>query len=304
MNFSIIIPAFNEEAYIASCLKSINELDYPKHLVEVIVVDNGSTDRTPEIAKREGAIVLRNDEMNVSGLRNFGASKAKGDVLAFVDADCLVKKDLLQQASSYFDRQDVVAWGSPPIVPENATWVPRTWYVVRKKEKVVQDVDWLESMNLFVRKEHFAAIGGFNESLITCEDVDFCYRLQKHGKIVSDSTIQVVHLGEAATVKEFIAKEIWRGKSNFEGIRSHGFSLAELPSLFIPIYFGFFLPLVFLLVLFLLDPSWFVFVFLLYCLPSAAFLYKMRGKVEMTTLLPLLLLVQVYFVSRTIAVIK
>ena len=281
---SIIIPAYNEEEYLPSCLASIDSLHYSKEHIEVIVVDNGSTDRTMEIARSYGAKVIRDDDMNVSGLRNFGAKHSKGEILAFIDSDCVVSSDWLINASKYFDNMKVSAWGSPPTLPEKPTWVQRTWYLVRKREKPVQRVDWLESMNLFVKKNIFFLIGGFNESLVSCEDVDLCYRIHQHGTIISDAQIKVVHMGEAKTVKDFFVKEIWRGISNLNGVRSHGLILREIPSLLIPIYFGAFIPLFFLIMLIYSNPSWLFVVVAAYLAPT--------------------LLVQIYFFSRTLAVLR
>lgn len=305
MKISIIIPTYNEEKRLPACLDSIFDLDYSKEDIEVIVVDNGSTDGTREIAKSCGAEVLRDDSMNVSGLRNLGAKHSKGDILAFVDADCIVSKDWLKNASKYSDDIAVAAWGAPPAIPKESTWVQKTWYSLREKEKQVQNVDWLETMNLFIRKDQFLAIGGFNESLVTCEDVDFCYRIRKYGRIISDNTLEVIHLGEAGTIKEFIRKEIWRGQSNLKGIFSHSLSLRELPSLCIPPYFGILVPTVFLGLVVSLNPSWFVASIVLYVLPSTALLFRVRKKkIGLVTMLKLLFLIQIYFFSRTIAVLK
>lgn len=302
---SIVIPAYNEEACLPGCLQSIQMLVFPKDDLEVILVDNGSTDRTREIASEYGAKVLRDDDKHVSGLRNLGVQKAAGDIIAFVDADCLVSKTWLQKAAIYFDDGDVSAWGSPPTLPDEATWVQKTWYLVRQKKAQVQEADWLETMNLFVRKDQFMSVSGFNEALVTCEDVDFSYRIRKYGKIVSDARIEVIHLGEAATVKEFMSKEIWRGRSNLVGLFSHGVQWKELPSLAIPLYFGIFFPLTCVAALVSFNLKWLAASFILYFLPSAAVFYKVKKKgVRMGDGLKLLFLLQVYFFSRTAAVIK
>ncbi len=300
--FSIIIPAFNEERHIAACLKAIADLDYPRESINIWVVDNGSTDRTVEIAKGFRVNVLRDSTKNVSGLRNFGAEHARGDVLAFVDADCLVARDWLKNAVQYMDKVDMAAWGAPPVLPEESTWVQRTWSLVRLKEKEVQEVDWLESMNLFVRKELFTKVGGFDESLVTCEDVDFCYRLLPFGKIISDARMKVIHLGEASTLREFVKKETWRGKSNLAGVSGHGLSWKEIPSLAIPLYFGIFLPIALLTIPICLNFQWLWGWVLLFFLPGAAALFKVRRKKPgWKSMISLFILIQFYFLSRTAA---
>jgi glycosyltransferase involved in cell wall biosynthesis len=303
--FSIIIPAYNEEKNIASCLDSINGIDYPRDKYEVIVVDNGSTDSTRYIAAQKGATIIRNDYLNVSGLRNYGAKKSKGEILAFVDADCVVFRDWLSFAATYSTLKDVAAWGAPPTIPKDASWVSCTWYLIRKKDKPIQEVDWLESMNLLVRKDQFFSAGGFNERLKTCEDVDFCYRIKPFGKIISDNRLRVVHYGEASTLREFIKKEIWRGSSNIKGFFSHRFSLKELPSALIPIYFGVLLPVVLLLALIYKDPIWFFAFTVLFMLPGIAVLIKVRKKIKsFSEAAKLIFLLIFYFISRTIAIFK
>lgn len=234
MQFSVIIPAKNEAANIGRCLDSINQVTWGKDSYEVIVVDNGSSDQTAEIARQKGAVVFVRPELTISGLRNLGAGRASGDLLAFIDADCTVTPSWLKNASNYSTCKEVACFGSPPIVPEDATWVQKAWFTVRKKKDGICETDWLESMNMFVRREAFAASGGFNESLITCEDYDLSMRLKKYGSIVSDSSIVALHHGEAATVGHFFRKELWRGKSNFAGMMQHGLTMSEIPSLLAP----------------------------------------------------------------------
>jgi len=234
MDFSIIIPAKNEAANIARCLDSIRKMECDRVLYEVIVVDNGSTDATADIAREMGANVYVKPELTVAGLRNFGAAHAAGKVMAFIDADCTVATSWLVNAATYLHRRDVVCYGSPPNVPDDATWLQKTWFAVRKKKSDRCATDWLESMNMFVQREAFIAVGGFDESLLTCEDYDLSLRLKQQGVIITDSSIVALHHGEAATVGQFFRKELWRGKSNFAGVMRHGLTFQEIPSLLAP----------------------------------------------------------------------
>ena len=234
MQFSIIIPAKNEAANIGRCLDSIANVNWDRNEFEVIVVDNGSSDATVAIARKKGALVFIKPELTISGLRNFGAFNSSGEILAFIDADCTVVPSWLEKASPYLKRKEVACFGSPPIVPDDATWVPKAWFSVRRKRVDVGETDWLESMNMFVRREAYTTSGGFDESLITCEDYDLTLRLKQLGSLICDSSIVAVHHGEAATVGHFFRKELWRGKSNFAGMMQHGITMAEIPSLIAP----------------------------------------------------------------------
>lgn len=234
MQFSIVIPAKNEEKNIGRCLDSLLLVDWDRHEFEIMVVDNGSADRTTEIARDKGVQVYVKPGLTISGLRNFGVREAKGKIVAFIDADCTVRRDWLEEASRYLKEPGVACFGSPPGVPEDATWVQAAWYLVRRKQESVGETDWLESMNMFVRRNAFLACGGFNEKLVTCEDYDLSLRIKQVGLLVNDSRIVATHYGEASTVVHFFRKERWRGKSNFSGFSQHGFVLRELPSLIAP----------------------------------------------------------------------
>ena len=70
-------------------------------------------------------------------------------ILAFVDADCIVSEEWLRNASVYFNDMEVVAWGGPPVPPQDASWVQKTWFLITQKENKVQDVGWLGTIDLF-----------------------------------------------------------------------------------------------------------------------------------------------------------
>lgn len=304
---SIIIPCFNEEKNIKACLDSVFNLKYSRQLFEVIVVDNGSTDNTRDVANQYEITLIRDDQKSVAGLRNLGAKYAHGNILAFIDADCMVSETWLMRAQQYFNEMEVVLWGAPPVIPKNATWVQQTWFLVRQKKDEIEEVEWLESMNMFVRKDLFTEIKGFNENLETAEDVDFSYRISKKGKIISDMSINVVHTGEAADLKAFIKKEIWRGSTNLSGIISHGLSVKEFPSLIVPLFYGIFLPGILAWAIwaksFLLVCSFFVF----YAIPVFMVLVKVilkKPDAEKRQLFKLFFLIQIYFFARSVSLMK
>jgi len=235
IDFSIIIPAKNEAENITACLQSVAEIEYDHSKIEILVIDNGSVDATCQIAEEYGARVIVDSSLNISGLRNLGARHSAGRCLAFIDADCTVSKNWLVEASRYLAINNVAIFGSAPSVPENSGWVPETWFSVRKKKQPVMEVDWLESMNMFIPGNVFTAAGGFDETLVTCEDYELCQRFQSFGKIISDQRIAAVHHGEAADVRHFFRKERWRATSNYAGLTSRYIALKEWPSILLPL---------------------------------------------------------------------
>ncbi len=304
---SIIIPAFNEEKYLPGCLQALADLDYNKELIEIIVVDNGSTDRSRQIALEYGVTVYEDASKTVAGLRNLGASKATGDILAFVDADCIVSTDWLTRAAIYFDDSTVASWGGPPLPPEDSSWVERTWFLLRRNEKGADEVNWLGTIDLFVRKQQFLSINGFDESLTTCEDSDLSYKMSQFGRLLLDPEIKVVHMRDSRTVLGFLKKEVWRGQSSLNGIKSHGFLLRELPSLAIPFYFWLLILTLLVVIIFPMASRFMQVLPALYILPTLVVICKVVRRnraVTFAELLRLSLLIQVYFFSRTIAVFK
>ncbi|MSM38733.1 MAG: glycosyltransferase [Geobacter sp.] len=309
MDFTIIIPAKNEEKYISMCLDSINAMDTEGLTFEVIVVDNGSTDKTVSIAKAKGATVFEKPDLTISALRNFGATQAAGDILAFLDADCTVDNKWLKNALVYKDQNEVVSFGSPAVIPENATWVQTSWFAIREKKCQIQEVNWHESANVFVLKKAFEEVGGFDETLITCEDYDLSARLKKIGRLLCDNRIVAVHHREPATVGDFFRKEKWRGKSNLSGVMSHGLQWNEMPSLILPFIHCLF-ALSFMLCVIALFVNgkeclhYAIIIFLIWQSPFMVLACYKNRSVRPVYVFQLYLLINVYFFARGLAVFR
>ncbi len=210
---SIIIPALNEEKYIEKCLKAINELDRINLELEVIVIDNGSKDRTVSIARECGAKVFVKTGMNISALRNYGVSISKGDLIAFIDADCEVAKDWLSQALKTMTVESADVVGNFYTAPKESGWIGRTSDMITKK-KHAGDIKYFPAGNMFLSRSCFEAVGGFNISLETSEDVDLCHRLRDKGyKLCQTSDLCSIHYGTPKNIKGFIKRELWHGKT-------------------------------------------------------------------------------------------
>lgn len=230
--FAVILPAYNEAAHIGAAIDSVRACRRDGADLEIVVVDNLSTDGTRAVAAGRGAKVIENrsgGRMTIAALRNAGARATTAPILAFLDADMLVPADWLEKASRRFALDAVSALGFAERVPEGATWVGRVWG--NRAEAPVTDLatDFLPGRNLFVTRRAFDAVGGFDEDLATNEDKDFTYRLVKSGHHVFRSpATQVTHLGYERGLIEFIRKEFWRQSTTLAFARRHCFSRRTL----------------------------------------------------------------------------
>ena len=212
---SIIIPALNEEKMIGRCLESLALMDFPRDRFEVILVDNGSTDRTLDIARafqdRLNLRVLEKTSVRISALRNLGAREAHGAILAFLDADCLAPKDWVERIAALTPADSAGVLGAHYLLPEESSWVGRTWHRYHEAEES-GDISHVPAGDLIMRREEFLRLNGFDESIQTNEDYELCERVRAAGMTVrAFPQIGVVHLGTAQSLGVFFRKQAWHG---------------------------------------------------------------------------------------------
>jgi glycosyltransferase involved in cell wall biosynthesis len=210
---SFVVPAKNEESTIRLCLESIF-----KEMIQgdqLIVVDNGSTDKTIAIVKSfSKVLLLEKPDISVGGLRNEGARIADGDVLGFIDADCVIKPGWRHKVIHSLSIPNVAATGSKCSLPENPHWIEKVWYSQRKRKPGI--VKYINSGNLVVKRDIFFQVGGFDESLITGEDAEFCWRLRSYSFLLwEDPEIITEHHSNPKNILNFYKKERWHGLGMF-----------------------------------------------------------------------------------------
>ena len=217
---SVIIPAKNESKNIATCIDSIIKQDFIGFL-EIIVVDNCSTDNTVQIAKTKGVQVLVTNANSPAGVRNYGSKKAKYEILAFIDGDCEAPTDWISRSVSALKSDDRIgACGGPYRSPTSANWIVKSWSPVSRLEGKIKN-KLLPGGNIIVWKSIFEKIDGFDEGLITAEDDDFCHSLTCAGyDIEYDLSRAVIHYGYPDSFKTVFKKSIWHGTTQ---IKAHGF---------------------------------------------------------------------------------
>jgi glycosyltransferase involved in cell wall biosynthesis len=233
---SFIIPVKNDAARLRRCLTSILTNDYPRSLIELIVVDNESTDGSARTARECGAIVLSASGTSVAALRNKGARAALGNIIAFVDSDHEIDRQWIEIAVDVLSSPDVAATGCAYLTQPSANWVQQQYDGLRARTVRREDVSWLGSGNFAVKRAAFERVGGFNASLTACEDVDLCNRLRLAGfRIVADPHLRSVHFGDPRTLKALFFGELWRGRDNLRVTFAGPKTFSDLRSALIPI---------------------------------------------------------------------
>ena len=193
---TIVVPAYNAEATLERCLHACLHQTCPN--IEVVVVDDGSDDATPRIAAAFPVHYIRQENRGPAAARNCGAREAKGDFVAFTDADCIPRPDWIEQLLAGFEEEIVAVGGTYGIAnPENVlarmiheeiadrhaafqVQSPRTSHLApRTSHCALDEVDFLGSFNVMYRRQAFEAVGGFDESFphASAEDNDLSYRL-------------------------------------------------------------------------------------------------------------------------------
>ena len=215
ISISIIIPALNEEKMIGRCLGSLTQLAFARDRFEVLIVDNGSRDRTLAIAEsfkdRLNLKVLQQAGVRISALRNLGARAASGDILAFLDADCLAPADWLDRIFALTPRNGAGVLGAHYLLPEDSPWVGRTWHRYQEAPKS-GEVSHVPAGDLIMLREDSLKLGGFDETIQTNEDYELCERARKAGMHVrAFPKIGVIHLGTAQSLRVFFRKQAWHG---------------------------------------------------------------------------------------------
>ncbi|HLI06420.1 MAG TPA: mycofactocin biosynthesis glycosyltransferase MftF [Ktedonobacteraceae bacterium] len=195
---SIIIPTRNRAAQLERCLRSLLALDYPASALEIIVVDDASTDETPTMLQRFVAetaaygwtihVIRHATRRGVGKGRNTGAAAANSDLLAYIDSDCVASRGWLKELVPAFQDARLGAVGGLLRAYERTGMVGRYEDVrsslfmgVRAQEvQAAGPIPYVPTANLLVRREAWRRLEGF-ASLNFGEDVDFCRRLLAAG---------------------------------------------------------------------------------------------------------------------------
>ncbi|HET90390.1 MAG TPA: glycosyltransferase [Chloroflexi bacterium] len=225
-SISVIVPVYNGAETLPACLGALQAQTYPADRYEVIVVDDGSTDATADVARGFGVQVISQPNAGPAAARNRGARAARGDVLLFTDADCAPTADWIARMAAPF-ADPTVAGVKGVYRTRQREWVAR--FVQAEYEdkydrmRGLERIDFVDTYSAGYRRDLFLAAGGFDDSFPTAsvEDQEFSFGLAEAGhKLVLAPQAQVFHLHDR-TLGEYVRRKFGIGYWKVKAMREH-----------------------------------------------------------------------------------
>jgi GT2 family glycosyltransferase len=211
---SVVVCSHNGRATIRECCESLTRLDYPNF--EVIIVDDGSTDGTGDIAAQFDLRVVRTDHEGLGNARNIGATAARGDIVAYLDDDACPDEDWLRLLVTAFENSDVVAAGGPNVSPPGDGWFAQCVdHAPGNPAHVLitdSEAEQLPGCNLAIRRATLEEIGGFDTRFRAAgDDVDVCWRLSDHGGTLCFSAGAMVLHHRRPSLSAYLVQQVGYG---------------------------------------------------------------------------------------------
>lgn len=252
---SVIVPVYNGESTIERCLDSIMAIKYPQEKLEVIVVDDDSTDKTRELTKNYSIQLVRKEHGGYPSTMNTGIRVAKGDIILNIDSDTYISEDWLLKTITEFQETKVgIVGGYVATAPTSNFWAKMAGFESEDRSDRINSkyVDFVTSSCTLYRKELLTDVGLFDETLRRGSDEDLAQRALKVGwKIVFRKDAMCYHVWDP--LKQYFKKQVLNTLYEVKNFRRHPELLSgkeeHSSSLYIP------LVLTFLLVL---TPLWII----------------------------------------------
>lgn len=220
---SVVLPVYNGEKKLPACLDSLMALDFPKEDLEIIVVDNNSTDKTKDIILQYPVLYVFEPNQGRAWARNKGVKNAKADLIAFIDSDCVATKDWLKLLVEGISGDENIAFGGGNIVAfKQETVIERffeaKWQLSQEigiKGRYEHDLPRVVTANAICRKNILEQVGYFDEDLITCEDTEISWRIDLSGYEIRFFPEAVVYHQHIRSVWDFCAHYFEYGASDW-----------------------------------------------------------------------------------------
>ncbi len=222
---SVVVASYNGSRTLQNCLESLQRLNYPDY--EVILVDDGSTDRTPEIARLFPQVrYLRQTNQGLSAARNAGIRAARGEVVAFTDDDCRADEDWLYYLVGDLVGGDYAGMGGPNFLPAEDSCVAAAVVVSPGGPAHVmltdREAEHIPGCNMAFFKWALEEVGLFNPIYRKAgDDVDVCWHLQARNLKIGFSPAALVWHYRRSTVKAYLKQQAGYGEAEALLIGEH-----------------------------------------------------------------------------------
>lgn len=217
-SISVVVPVLNGMRFLPITLPTLLAAGRRVGGIEIIYVDNGSTDGSREFLEAQESKSLRTHYVEggtIAGMRNSGARQSSGTYLSFIDSDCSVPERYFEEAVEVLRSTGAAATGCEIHVPENPHWLEAAWHDLHYFGRD-RFVPYLNSGNFFVSRAAFQAVGGFREDMVTGEDAEIGQRLVSAGhRIFASPRVKAIHLGNPKSIREFYRRNVWHGLGMF-----------------------------------------------------------------------------------------
>lgn len=223
MKITLAIPAFNEEKFIGPCIRSALDIA-PENLEEILVINNASTDKTAEVAASFAKVrVVNEPKKGLTKARQRALTEAKGELLAFVDADSLLPKNWFKVLNREFLKDPELVCLSGPYVYYDSSrlsqWCVRWLYWGMLAKVIYFFTKYMATGGNFVaKKSALEKIGGFDTSIVFYgEDTDIARRLHEVGKVKFENDF-FMRTSARRFAKEGVWQTGWRYVANYTSI--------------------------------------------------------------------------------------
>ncbi|HDY70694.1 MAG TPA: glycosyltransferase [Nitrospirae bacterium] len=215
--YSVIVPAYNADRTISKCLSSLTNQSISQDAYEVIVVDDGSTDKTPDIIRQFQVRYLFQENSGPATARNKGAEEAKGEIILFTDSDCVPQSNWIEEMTKPFDDPEVMAVKGGYRTEQRSLTARFAQIEFEERFEMLkksESIDMVDTYSAGFRRSVFLSLGGFDQSFPVAnnEDTDFSYKMSDAGhKMVFNPDAVVLHLNHPDSIWRYARLKFWRG---------------------------------------------------------------------------------------------
>jgi glycosyltransferase involved in cell wall biosynthesis len=220
---TVVVPTYNAARTIAACVEACLAQNYPG--VEVIVVDDGSTDDTAALVQRYPVRYLRQDNAGPASARNLGWRAAVGEIICFTDSDCVPARDWISRLLEGYTADEIAGVGGTYTIANADSLLATCVHeeIVQRHLAMAKYVNYLGSFNVSYRRAVLEEVDGFDESyrIASGEDNDLSYRVIKRGyRLVFAGKAEVAHY-HPSNLWRYLRQQFWHGYWRMKLYRQH-----------------------------------------------------------------------------------